>query len=216
MTKAHIKSLLFLSLAFLLSTVGVSNSSHYFLKSLFFIVGIIIALSAIIFSLIKKQHKVFLLPCAIMFMAYIILFASQFQVKTLENFIPSNASIEIVEIRPNKTTQSLVWNIDKSTLTYTDGTSIPVENEGSSHILEQARKLTLRDFWWPGAVESDIIFDLAIRFTEDNDDYSVSIYTDNNGITIYSRNNSDLVKENWITFGDIANILPQDILLLIE
>lgn len=211
MKNKSIKLSLSLSVLFLLLTIA--SVSHFLFKSIFFSAGTALLLAAVILALAKKQHKSFWLPCVIMCLAYIMVFSLQFQTRTLDSFMPDGYNVNVIELRSMKSAELLIWDLNSGTVTYPNsGDSFTINSTDIN--LEQMKSIALRNYWLPGSVKSETVYDLHIRF-----DYNsrISIYGGRKGISIYSQDNSDDVSvSRWMTFGDIASVLPQEILSAIE
>lgn len=217
MKNKSIKLSLGLSVLFLLLTIA--SVTHFLFKSIFFGAGAALLLAGVILALAKKQHKSFWLPCVIMLLAYIMVFSFQFQTRTLDSFMPDGYTIqdiESIEISPMGTAGAITWQPGSGMISYSDGSS-QLAVEGTNDVLQQMKNIPLRNYWYPGAVGSNTVFDMSIEFSDDNGRTAVSLYRgSNNEIAIYSRSSGDLSVSRWMTFGDIASVLPQEILSEIE
>ena len=212
MKNKSIKWLLFVPILFLLFVLILPEYQRsFFLKSICFSLGLVLLTAGTIFYLIKKQSGN-LFKSIIILAAYVIVFIFQFQSTTLDAFIPAGRNIRAIEFSSWDSPQTLIWDLSSNTVTYPySGDSFTVENNDKA--LDKIKSIVLRNYWLPGNMKKDIIFDLNIIL----DDYSyISVYRESNGVAIYSRIGGGLTISHWMVFDDISSVLPEDVLSALE
>ena len=201
-----------LAIGCLFCTIAVSGSSRFYAKTILFGLGIILALIEIGINIYGKCHKTFFIGGIILFMAHLCLFFFQFQTSTLGDFMPEEYSIEAIEIRPKNSTDIFTWDIENGTIVNsTDGSNIAIKNCDIGEAANQIENLSLRNYWWPGAIKSDSVSDISIRVKNTSGITTISLYSQSQGIALYIRRNDEVQASHWLVYADIACILPQDV-----
>ena len=110
--------------------------------------------------------------------------------------------------------ERVTWRPEEDAAVCTEQEGAVIITGGNARgVIAEMKKFILRNYWWPGAVQSDLISELYIRFTDGS---SVSVYREAHGVTIFLHEDDKTTTSRWKTFSDLANLLPSEIRLLIE
>lgn len=210
-----------ISVVLLLGVVGLTNSAEFLPRSLLFVCGALLTVIGLVWALAAKSGRAVQVLDCVLLVAYVFTFAFLFHTETLGSLTSPTGTVEMVElILRDGPAERMVWKPG-------DGQPVRGEEDGrtvvtggsAQEMVEKMDQITLRDYWWPGAVESSTFFDMTIYFADGEGTSVVSVYANDPGVSIHHWRTpaaGQAESGEWLAFGDLASLLPQEVLELFQ
>ena len=210
-----------ISALFLLGVLGLTKSTAFLPRSLLFVCGALLAVIGLVWALLSGGGKAAPVLSCVLLAAYVLTFAFLFRTETLESLTSPTGTVEMVElVLRDGPAERVVWKPGdgQPALGEEDGRTV-VTGGSAQELAEKMGRITLRDYWWPGAVVSDTVFDLTLYFADGEGTSVVSVYADDPGISVRRWRTpaaGQAESGEWLAFGDLAGLLPREVLELLR
>lgn len=210
-----------ISVVLLLGVVGLTKSAEFLPRSLLFVCGTLLALVGLVWALAAKSGRAVPVLGCVLLVTYGLTFAFLFHTETLKSLTSPTGTVEIVElILRDGPAERVVWKPGdgQPVLGEEDGRTV-VTGGSAQEMAEKMDQITLRDYWWPGAVKSSTVFDMTIYFSDGEGIFVVSVYANDPGVSVHywsSPAAGQAESGEWLAFSDLASLLPQEVLELFQ
>ena len=208
--------LLAFSLLFLV--LGVASIDDIQRKTLFTAAGIVFGAAGVIFAALSHGKKWNWLAAGGLVIGYGLYLILGFHTADLGDFFPDGWAVESVDLISAETNERILWTPGGGEPTLSDASGRPVLSGGSAEGMAlNAKDIVLRDYWRPGAMESSKVSEISVYFTNGESSGRLSLYQDGGAEYSIAEPSQDGGRQwsRWLLFGDLTDILPQEVIALL-
>ena len=216
MKKRCASLLLVLSIFFLV--LGIISFGDIQRKTLFTAVGIIFVASGIVFAALSRGKKWHWLAAGSLIIGYGLYLALGFQTADLGSFFPDGWTVESVDIISAKTGERIIWTPGGGEPALSEeGDQLILSGGNAEGMAQKAKEIVIRDYWRPGAMESSKISEISVYLTNGESSSRLSLYQDGGAEYSIADPLEDGGRQwsHWLLFGDLTDILPQEVIELL-
>lgn len=219
-----LKKTAFLSLFFLILALVIRTPSIFPLKTIAFALGLALVTVCLLLCLgnrdCRKRRAAVLLELLILLL-YLVCIPFSFKTKPLSAFGPSDVSISEVRFTLYDGNKSVVWSPTGGAPAITEdaGDEIRISGGSGQDLIRAMQNVTLRNYWRPGVVESETIYDLFIQFKQGEQTFYLELIPSGGGVLLQTRQAggpSKLAQSYWLLYNDLATCIDDEIYSLLS
>lgn len=188
-------------------------------KTLFTAAGIVFGVAGIVFvAACRSRAKRHWLTAGGLVIGYGLYLTLGFQTSDLGSFFPDGYMIESVDIILATTGERVIWTPGGGEPELSDEDGWLILNGGSAESMAQkAEDIIIRNYWWPGAMESSKVSEISVYLTNGESSSRLSLYQDGGAEYSIAESLEDSGRQwsHWLLFGDLTDLLPQEIIDLL-
>lgn len=202
----------------LLLTLFFGVKRNLILKDVLLVLGVLNVAIIALFVVKQKTEKKAIRNLIILVCLYVVMFGVRFQTKTLMDFWPDDftpASSMHIVYRGDDQNYFIVWMADDGPLKCVKETDGYHEVVGGNldAVYEQAGKIVVRNYWWPGGVDS---LGKGITLTGESQGVMLNLmlrnYEGDLQISYLENGRSEGRTGHWLAYDDIWLLVPKEVL----
>lgn len=211
---------IFLIIYSLLLTVTAHFSNHFLMKTLSVLAGLLIAVIYLISAANRRSMKLAVIP-ALSIVLFITVFLLLFKAEKLGDFIPdqfSASDISEIQFTLIDRPELIIWTPGPAPFSLKQcDDRIYISGGSVQNLCDNLKGIPLRNYWWPGAVESNRIYDFSAQFKQGEKISYLGLIPSNGGILLRKREAGSHQNEQsyWLVYNDISECIDQEIYTLL-